>query len=138
MVTKKKNFFNINSKIDPQSPYGVSKAAGYWFTKIYRENYNMFCCSGILFNHESPLRSNEFVTKKIINVAKQILSNKKKYLLLGDVNIYRDWGWAPEFVKAYWLMLQQKTPTDLIIGNGKVYSLKDFVREVFKIYIILV
>ena len=130
---KKKNFFNINSKIDPQSPYGVSKAAGYWFTKIYRENYNIFCCSGILFNHESPLRSNEFVTKKIINGANQILSNKKKYLLLGDVNIYRDWGWAPEFVKAYWLMLQKKTATDLIIGTGKVYSLKDFVREVFKI-----
>jgi GDPmannose 4,6-dehydratase len=130
---KKKNFFNIDSKIDPQSPYGVSKAAGYWFTKIYRENYNMFCCSGILFNHESPLRSNEFVTKKIINGANQILSNKKKYLLLGDVNIYRDWGWAPEFVKAYWLMLQQKTAIDLIIGTGKVYSLKDFVREVFKI-----
>lgn len=130
---KKKNFFNIDSKIDPQSPYGISKAAGYWFTKIYRENYDMFCCSGILFNHESPLRSNEFVTKKIINSTKQILLNKKKNLQLGDVNIYRDWGWAPEFVKAYWLMLQQKNATDLIIGTGKVYSLKDFVKEVFKI-----
>ena len=130
---KKKNFFNINSKIDPQSPYGISKAAGYWFTKIYRENYDIFCCSGILFNHESPLRSNEFVTKKIINTAKQILLNKKKNLQLGDVNIYRDWGWAPEFVKAYWLMLQQKNATDLIIGTGKVYSLRDFVKEVFKI-----
>ena len=71
---KRKNFFNINSKIDPQSPYAVSKASGYWFTKIYRENYNMFCCSGILFNHESPLRSDEFETKKVVNGAKKILN----------------------------------------------------------------
>ncbi len=130
---KKNNFFNINSKIDPQSPYGISKAAGYWMTKIYRENYNIYCCSGVLFNHESPLRSDDFVTKKIINVANEIHKKKNRNLLLGDVNIHRDWGWAPDYVEAYWLMLQQKKPKDLIIGSGKVYSLKDFVREVFKL-----
>ena len=130
---KRKNFFNINSKIDPQSPYAVSKASGYWFTKIYRENYNMFCCSGILFNHESPLRSDEFVTKKVVNGAKKILNKKSKNLILGDINIYRDWGWTPEYVKAYWLMLQKNIPHDLIIGSGKTNSLKDFVKEVFRL-----
>tara|TARA_B100000989_G_scaffold262939_1_gene214607 strand:+ start:3449 stop:4405 length:957 start_codon:yes stop_codon:yes gene_type:complete len=130
---KKKNFFNIKSKIDPISPYAVSKAAGYWLTKIYRENYGMFCCSGILFNHESSLRSNEFVTKKIILGSKKILNNKNHKLLLGDINVYRDWGWAPDFVKAYWLMLQKNSPTDLVIGTGKIYSLKDFLMEVFKL-----
>lgn len=130
---KKKNFFNINSKIDPISPYAVSKAAGYWLTKIYRENYGIFCCSGILFNHESPLRSNEFVTKKIILGSKKILKNKNHKLFLGNINVYRDWGWTPDFVKAYWLMLQQNTPVDLLIGTGKIYSLRDFLNEVFKL-----
>ena len=130
---KKKNFFNINSSIDPQSPYAVSKAAGYWLVKVFRENYNIFCCSGVLFNHESPLRSDEFVTKKIVNGAKLIQKGKSKKLLLGDINVYRDWGWAPEYVKAYWLMLQKKIPRDLIIGSGKTHSLKDFAKEVFKL-----
>ena len=130
---KKKNFFNINSQIDPISPYAVSKAAGYWMTKIYRENYSMFCCSGILFNHESSLRSNEFVTKKIILGSKKILNDENHKLLLGNINVYRDWGWAPDFVKAYWLMLQKNSPIDLVIGTGKIYSLKDFLNEVFKL-----
>ena len=130
---KKKNFFNIDSKIDPISPYAVSKAAGYWLTKIYRENYGIFCCSGILFNHESPLRSNEFVTKKIILESKKILKNKNHKLFLGNINIYRDWGWTPDFVEAYWLMLQKNSPIDLVIGTGKIYSLRDFLNEVFKL-----
>lgn len=130
---KKKNFFNIKSKIDPISPYAVSKAAGYWLTKIYRENYGMFCCSGILFNHESSLRSNEFVTKKIILASKKILKDKKHKLFLGNINVYRDWGWAPDFVQAYWLMLQKNSPVDLVIGTGKIYSLKEFLNEVFKL-----
>lgn len=130
---KKKNFFNIDSKIDPISPYAVSKAAGYWLTKIYRENYGIFCCSGILFNHESPLRSNEFVTKKIILESKKILKNKNHKLFLGNINIYRDWGWTPDFVEAYWLMLQKDSPIDLVIGTGKIYSLRDFLNEVFKL-----
>ena len=130
---KKKNFFNIESKIDPISPYAVSKAAGYWLTKIYRENYGVFCCSGILFNHESPLRSNQFLTKKIILESKKISKNKKHKLFLGNINVYRDWGWTPDFVEAYWLMLQKNSPTDLLIGTGKIYSLGDFLNEVFKL-----
>ena len=121
----KKNIYNIKSKLEPQSPYGVSKAASYWLTKIYRENYEIYCCTGILFNHESSLRSKEFVTKKIIDVSKRILKNKNIKLELGNVNIYRDWGWAPEYVEAIWLMLQLKKPCDLIIGSGKIFSLKD-------------
>ena len=130
---KKKNFFSIDSKIDPISPYAVSKAAGYWLTKIYRDNYRMFCCSGVLFNHESPLRSNEFVTKKIILGSKKILKNKNHKLPLGNINVYRDWGWAPDFVEAYWLMLQRNSPVDLVIGTGKIFSLRDFAKEVFKL-----
>ncbi len=130
---KKRNFFNIDSKIDPISPYAVSKAAGYWLTKIYRENYGIFCCSGILFNHESPLRSNEFVTKKIILESKKILRDKNHKLSLGNINVYRDWGRTPDFVEAYWLMLQKDSPIDLVIGTGKIYSLRDFLNEVFKL-----
>ena len=129
----KKYSYNLNSKIDPRSPYGISKAAAYWLIKIFREKYNIYCCTGILFNHESSLRSDEFVTKKIINVAKKIKKNKKSKLRLGNINIYRDWGWAPEYVEAFWLMLQQKKPNDLILGTGKIYSLKQFVNEVFRL-----
>ncbi len=127
----KKNFYNINSKIEPQSPYGVSKAAAYWLIKIYREKYNIYCCTGILFNHESPLRSKEFVTKKIVDTALKIKKNKKIKLSLGNINIFRDWGWAPEYVKAIWLMMQRSKPRDFIIGSGQTHSLKDFVNEVF-------
>ncbi|ARJ47513.1 GDP-mannose 4,6-dehydratase [Candidatus Pelagibacter sp. RS39] len=128
----KKNFYNIHSKIDPQSPYGVSKAAAYWLIKIYREKYNIFCCTGILFNHESPLRSKEFVTKKVVDTALKIKRKKGIKLRLGNVDIFRDWGWAPDYVRAIWLMLQRTKPRDFIIGSGKTYSLKDFVNEVFK------
>ena len=129
----KNNLYNENSRIEPQSPYGVAKAAGYYYTKIYRENYNLFACSGILFNHESPLRSGEFVTKKIIDVSKTINKNNKINLKLGSIDIFRDWGWAPEYVEAMWLMLQQKKPIDLVLGTGKQYSIRDFVNEVFKL-----
>ena len=115
----KKNFYNINSKIDPQSPYGVSKAAAYWLIKIYRERYNIYCCTGILFNHESPLRSKEFVTKKIVDTALKIKRKKNIKLRLGNVEIFRDWGWAPDYVKAIWLMMQRTKP-------------RDFLNEVFK------
>ncbi len=128
----KKNFYNINSKIEPQSPYGVSKAAAYWLIKIYREKYNIYCCTGILFNHESPLRSKEFVTKKIVDTAIKIKRKKGIILRLGNVEIVRDWGWAPDYVKAIWLMMQRTKPRDFIIGSGKTYSLRDFVNEVFK------
>ncbi len=130
---KKKNIFNENSKIDPQSPYGVSKASSFWLIKIFREHYGIKCCSGILFNHESPLRSNEFVTKKIINTSKLIKKNKIKFLFMGNVNIERDWGWAPEYVEAMYLMLRQKNPRDLIIGSGTKKSLRSFIYEVFRL-----
>ena len=104
----KNNLYNESSRISPQSPYGVAKAAGYHYTKIYRESYNLFVCSGILFNHESPLRSKEFVTKKIIDISKKIKKENKINLNLGNIDIYRDWGWAPEYVEAMWLMLQKK------------------------------
>ena len=128
----KKNFYNIRSKIDPQSPYGVSKAAAYWLVKIYREKYDIYCCTGILFNHESPLRSKEFVTKKIVDTALKIKRKKGIKLRLGNVDIFRDWGWAPDYVKAIWLMMQRDKPRDFIIGSGQTHSLKDFVNEVFK------
>ena len=128
----KNNFYDINSKIDPQSPYGVSKAAAYWLVKIYREKYNIYCCTGILFNHESPLRSKEFVTKKIIDTAIKIKKNRSVILRLGNVNIYRDWGWAPDYIKAIWLMMQRNTARDFIIGSGKTHSLKEFVDKVFR------
>ena len=128
----KKNFYNIHSKIEPQSPYGVSKAAAYWLTKIYREKYNIYCCTGILFNHESPLRSKEFVTKKIVDTDIKIKRKKNIILKLGNVEIFRDWGWAPDYVRAIWLMMQRTKPRDFIIGTGKTHSLKDFVNEVFK------
>ena len=127
-----KNFYNINSKIEPQSPYGVSKAAAFWLIKIYREKYNIFCCTGILFNHESPLRSKEFVTKKIVDTALKMKKKSSLKLELGNVDIYRDWGWAPDYVRAIWLMMQRNKPRDFIIGSGKTYSLKEFVNEVFR------
>jgi len=130
---RKNKIYNEKSYIDPQSPYGVSKASSFWLTKIFREWYKIKCCSGILFNHESPLRSNEFVTKKIINHCKLIKKGKSKYLYLGDINIYRDWGWAPEYVEAMYLMLKQKNPKDIIIGSGKRHSLREFVYEVFRL-----
>ena len=129
----KNNFYNEKSPIDPQSPYGVAKATGYWISKIFRENYNLYSCSGILFNHESPLRSKEFVTKKIIDTSMKIKKNDKLNLYLGNIDIYRDWGWAPEYVEAMYLMLKQKNPIDLVIGSGKRHSLRSFVYEVFRL-----
>ncbi len=129
----KNNFYNEKSSILPHSPYGVAKAAGFYYTRIYRENYNLFACSGILFNHESPLRSKEFVTKKIVDISKKIKKNNKINLKLGNIDIFRDWGWAPEYVEAMWLMLQQKKPRDLVLGTGKKYSIRNFAHEVFKI-----
>ena len=130
---RKNNIYNEKSYIAPQSPYGVSKASSFWLIKIFREWYGIKCCSGIFFNHESPLRSNEFVTKKIINHCKLIKKGKLKHLYLGNINIYRDWGWAPEYVEAMYLMLKQKDPKDLVIGSGKKYTLKSFIFEAFRL-----
>jgi GDPmannose 4,6-dehydratase len=115
----------------PRSPYAVAKSAAFWQMANYREAYNLFSCSGILFNHESPLRPKRFVTKKIINSAILINRGEMSELSLGNINIRRDWGWAPEYVKAMYLMLQQDTPEDYVIATGKSISLEEFVNKTF-------
>ena len=116
----------------PRSPYGVAKAAAFWQSVNYRNSYKLFACSGILFNHESPLRSDRFVTQKIVRAAHRIALGAKEKLLLGNLDIERDWGLASDYVRAMWLMLQQSTPDDFIIASGKTNSLKNFVSLVFK------
>lgn len=127
----KKNIFNENSEIGPRSPYGISKATGLWIVKYYRKQHNIFCCSGILFNHESPLRSNKFVFKKIIQESKKI-KRKGGNIYLGNLNIERDIGWAPDYIKAFWKMLQLSKASDLVIGSGNIYSIKTFLNLTFE------
>lgn len=115
----------------PRSPYAVSKAAAYWQVANYREAYNLFACSGILFNHESPLRPARFVTQKIVSAACRISAGSPEKLVLGDLSIERDWGWAPEYVDAMWRMLQQDQPDDFVIATGRTHPLRDFVDAVF-------
>jgi len=115
----------------PRSPYAVAKAAAFWGTANYREAYNLFACSGILFNHESPLRAERFVTQKIIAGACRIAAGTQDSLHLGNLSIQRDWGWAPEYVKAMWLMLQQEKPDDFVIATGHTFSLEQFVEQAF-------
>ncbi len=117
----------------PRSPYAVAKAAAHWEVVNYREAYGLFACNGILFNHESPLRPERFVTKKIIAAAVRIASGKKEKLQLGNISIQRDWGWAPEYVEAMWLMLEQDKPDDYVIATGETNTLEDFVAEVFTV-----
>jgi GDPmannose 4,6-dehydratase len=131
-------FGNINSTVNeetpfrPRSPYGVAKAASYWQVANYREVYKIFACTGILFNHESPLRKERFVTKKIVSAAYRIACGSNEKLCLGNINIKRDWGWAPEYVESMWLMLQQNYADDFIVATGLSISLKDFVNNVFE------
>jgi GDPmannose 4,6-dehydratase len=115
----------------PRSPYAVAKAAAFWEVANYREAYNLFACSGILFNHESPLRPARFVTKKIVSAACRIAAGSREQLQLGNIAIRRDWGWAPEFVEAMWLMVQQKAPDDFVIATGESHSLEEFVAAAF-------
>jgi len=119
------------SIVRPRSPYGVAKAAALWQVANYREAYNIYACTGILFNHESYLRPERFVTQKIIKSACRIKNGKAKKLSLGNLEIKRDWGWAPEYVEAIWLMLQQEKADDYIVATGKTCSLKDFVKTAF-------
>lgn len=116
---------------NPRSPYAVAKASAYWLVNNYREAYNLYTCTGILFNHESPLRPSRFVTQKIIASAKRIAGGSQETLILGRIDIARDWGWAPEYVEAMWLLLQQAKPDDFVIATGKTYLLEDFVRLAF-------
>lgn len=115
----------------PRSPYAVAKAAAFWQVANYREAYGLYACSGILFNHESPLRPERFVTQKIVKAACRIAAGSQGRLHLGNLDIYRDWGWAPEYVDAMWRMLQQDQPQDLVIATGQTHALKDFVAEAF-------
>ncbi len=115
----------------PRSPYGVAKATAFWEVANYREAYGLFACSGILFNHESPLRPQRFVTQKIIAAACQIATDRDRTLTLGNIQIQRDWGWAPEYVEAMYRMLQQPEPEDFVIATGVTTRLEDFVAQAF-------
>lgn len=116
----------------PYSPYAVAKLYGFWIVKEYREAYNMFCCSGILFNHESERRGETFVTRKITLAAARIAQGKQEKLLLGNLDSLRDWGYAKDYVECMWLMLQHKEPVDFVIATGVQYSVRDFCNLAFK------
>ena len=122
---------NENTPFNPRSPYGVSKVAGYDLTRNYRESYNMFACSGILFNHESPRRGFEFVTRKITYNAALIYHNLADSLSLGNISAKRDWGHSIDYVRAMWLMLQQDTPEDFVIATGETNSVETFLEIAF-------
>jgi GDPmannose 4,6-dehydratase len=121
----------IGNPFNPRSPYAVAKAAAFWEVANYREAYGIPACSGVLFNHESPLRSPRFVTRKIVAAACRIAAGSGETLRLGNMNVKRDWGWAEEYVEAMWLMLQQPEPRDYVIATGVQSSLRDFVHEAF-------
>ncbi len=122
---------NENTPFYPRSPYGVAKVYGHWITVNYRESYNLFAVSGILFNHESPRRGLEFVTRKISHAVARIKLGKQKLLQLGNPDARRDWGYAPDYVQAMWLMLQQDKPEDFVFGTGENHSVKEFVQAAF-------
>jgi GDPmannose 4,6-dehydratase len=122
---------NETTPFQPRSPYAVAKATAFWETANYREAYGLYACSGILFNHESPLRPERFVTKKIIASACRIAAGKAQNLRLGNLSVYRDWGWAAEYVEAMWLLLQQESARDYVIATGESHSLREFVEAAF-------
>lgn len=121
-----------NTPFRPRSPYGVAKAAAFWQVANYREAYQIHASTGILFNHESPLRPERFVTQKIVAAACRIANGSNEILTLGNIDIARDWGWAPDYVEAMWLMLQQNQSDDYVIATGKTHKLSDFIRVVFE------
>jgi GDPmannose 4,6-dehydratase len=115
----------------PRSPYAAAKVYAYWMTVNYRQAYDLFACNGVLFNHESPRRGETFVTRKITRAVAHIVAKKQSELYLGNLEAKRDWGYAPEYVKAMWLMLQQEKPDDYVLGTGESHSVKDFLEEAF-------
>jgi GDPmannose 4,6-dehydratase len=115
----------------PRSPYAAAKAAVHWMVANYREGYGVYACNGILFNHESPLRPERFVTRKIVRAAVRIARGDKETLSLGNLDVRRDWGWAPDYVDAMWRMLQQKEASDYVVATGNLSSLEDFVASAF-------
>ncbi len=120
-----------NTPFHPRSAYGITKATGYYLTSNYRDNYGMFTCNGILYNHESNRRGNEFVTRKIVRGAVQIKLGRAQELLLGNLESKRDWGYAPDYVRAMWLMLQQDQPDDYVIATGNLHTVRDFCDAAF-------
>lgn len=122
---------NENTPFYPRSPYGIAKMYAYWITINYREAYNMYACNGILFNHESPLRGETFVTRKITMATAKIALGIQSVLYIGNLNAKRDWGHAKDYVEAMWLMLQQEKPQDFVISTGKTTSVRDFVKMAF-------
>jgi GDPmannose 4,6-dehydratase len=123
---------NENTPFHPRSPYGIAKSSAHWLVSNYREAYGIYAVNGILFNHESPLRPDRFVTKKIISSACRIARGSSETLKLGRLDIVRDWGWAPEYVDAMWRMLQQNKPDDYIVATGEAHSLEEFVGCAFE------
>ena len=125
--------YNEKTSLHPRSPYGVAKLYAHWITRNYREAYNIHACSGILFNHESPRRGDTFVTKKITNWCKKwkLHLGDLNPLELGNLEAYRDWGHAKDFVEAQWLMLQQETPDDYVIATGETHTVREFIHECF-------
>lgn len=119
------------TRFHPRSPYGVSKVFGYWMTKNYRESFNMFTCNGILFNHESPLRGIEFVTRKVTDAVARIVSGQQKELRLGNIHAQRDWGYAGDYVEAMWLMLQHSSPDDYVISTGRTATVEEMCKIAF-------
>ena len=123
---------NENTPFHPYSPYAVAKLYGYWIVKEYREAYNMYCCSGILFNHESERRGETFVTRKITLAAARIAQGKQDKLFLGNMSSLRDWGYAKDYVECMWLILQQEKPEDFVIATGVQHSVREFAYQAFK------
>jgi GDPmannose 4,6-dehydratase len=122
---------NENTSFCPRSPYAASKVYAYWIVRNYREGYNLYASNGILFNHESPRRGENFVTRKITLGIADILAKEKNKIYLGNLEAKRDWGYAPEYVEAMWLMLQLDKPDDYVIGTGETHSVKEFLEEAF-------
>ena len=124
---------NENTPFYPRSPYGVAKLYGHWITKNYRESYDIFACSGILFNHESERRGIDFVTRKISDGVARIKLGLADHITLGNLDAKRDWGYAPDYIEVMWLMLQQDTPDDYVIATGETRSIREFLDEAFKL-----
>jgi len=122
---------NETTSFYPRSPYGVAKVYGHWITVNYRESYNIFACSGILFNHESPRRGREFVTRKVTEGAAKAKYGKQRVLKMGNLDAHRDWGFAGDYVEAMWLMLQQDTPDDYVIATGVSHSVRELLQVAF-------
>ena len=123
---------NEETPFHPRSPYAIAKSAAFWLVSNYREAWGLFACNGILFNHESPLRGERFVTRKVISGVAAILRGSKEKLRLGNTDVSRDWGWAPEYVQAMWLIMQHSKPEDFVIATGETHSLGEFVECAFQ------